>query len=386
MKRPVLLLVMIIFTSVLFAQSNVGIGTNSPKYPLHIHTAGANSYLNFTNGTTTDAIAHGLLIGMQNGASYLWNYENAPLFFATNSIFRMTIGANGNVGIGSSSSPAYLLDVQNRMRLRGGSANDISTTPGIWLDDYRITGSANAESAFFGMQDSIRLGFYGSGTGGVGWGMNFNTKNGKVNIGGYDGSYKFNISGSDLGIALYNASNAFYGSLTSGTGNHFTIESEYGNSFSGSTPKHILLNPPGSLFFYPGNVGVNVDVPTARMQVNGNMLLGSGSPATGYQLSVKGKVICEEAKVQLNAAWPDYVFADSYQKKSLYEVENYINENKHLPNIPSAGEVEKEGLLLGDMQKRMMEKVEELTLYLIEMKKENDQLKKRVLKLENSKK
>ena len=60
---------------------------------------------------------------------------------------------------------------------------------------------------------------------------------------------------------------------------------------------------------------------------------------------------------------------------SLYQVEEFIKKNKHLPNIPSAKKIETDGLLVGDMQSRMMEKIEELTLYIIEMKKEIDTLK-----------
>jgi len=353
MKKNFLLSCSLLCSVSIFAQQRVGINETTPSASLEVKGAGT--------GSAT--------------ATMLLKNSSSSLI--------MKVQDNGLIGLGTG-TPQYLLDVANRIRLRGGIANNLFTTPGIWFDDYRTTGSANSESAFFGMQDSIRLGLYGGGTGGVGWGLNFNTKSGNVNVGNYDGSYRFNITGSDLGLAMYGTSNVFYGSMSNSAGN-LTIESDYGSTFGGSAAKHILLNPPGYLFFYPGNVGINVDVPTARLQVNGNTLIGSGNPAAGYQLSVKGKVICEEAKVQLNASWPDYVFASSYQKKSLYQLEDYILQHRHLPNIPSAAEVEQNGLLLGDMQKRMMEKVEELTLYLIELKKENDQLKKRVKKLENGK-
>ncbi|MEP7144760.1 MAG: hypothetical protein ABI707_17890, partial [Ferruginibacter sp.] len=69
------------------------------------------------------------------------------------------------------------------------------------------------------------------------------------------------------------------------------------------------------------------------------------------------------------------VFDDKYKLNSLDEVEKFILQNKHLPNIPSAKEVEEKGLHVGDVQKRMMEKIEELTLYIIEMKKEIAALK-----------
>ena len=70
----------------------------------------------------------------------------------------------------------------------------------------------------------------------------------------------------------------------------------------------------------------------------------------------------------------------------LQEVEKHINENGHLPNMPSAAEVEKDGIAVGDIIKRQQEKIEELTLYLIEMKKQNDELQKRMEALEQNQK
>ncbi len=115
-----------------------------------------------------------------------------------------------------------------------------------------------------------------------------------------------------------------------------------------------------------------------RMYINdnGDIVMGNTTvaPKAGYKLSVDGKVVCEELLVQLSP-WPDYVFKPDYKLASLLEVEQYIQENNHLPGIPTAEEVESEGLNVGEMQKLMMEKIEELTLYLIDLKKENEVLK-----------
>jgi len=102
----------------------------------------------------------------------------------------------------------------------------------------------------------------------------------------------------------------------------------------------------------------------------GNVSIGGTPPPPGYKLAVKGKVAATDFDVVATGSWPDYVFDPSYKLKSLEETEAFIKANKHLPNIPAAAIVEKEGYGLGDMQKRMMEKIEELTLYLIESKKE----------------
>jgi hypothetical protein len=108
---------------------------------------------------------------------------------------------------------------------------------------------------------------------------------------------------------------------------------------------------------------------------DGRIGIWTTTPAAGYALSVNGKIVCEELKVQLSGSWPDYVFCKAYQLRSIKELENFIQKNKHLPGIPSAATVEKDGLDVGDMQKRMMEKIEELTLYIIQQQKEIDALK-----------
>ncbi len=96
-------------------------------------------------------------------------------------------------------------------------------------------------------------------------------------------------------------------------------------------------------------------------------------PQTGYQLAVKGHVRSTEIVVE--TGWADYVFENNYKLRSLDELEKYIDQNKHLPNIPSAAEIQKNGLKVGEVQTKMMEKIEELTLYIIDLKKEINMLK-----------
>ncbi len=109
-------------------------------------------------------------------------------------------------------------------------------------------------------------------------------------------------------------------------------------------------------------------------EATGNVGIGTDNPT--YKLSVLGNIRCTEAVVE--TGWADYVFEKNYQLPSLNDVEKFILQNKHLPNIPSAAEIEKNGLHLGDTQKRMMEKIEELTLYIIQQQKEIDALKEKI--------
>lgn len=109
---------------------------------------------------------------------------------------------------------------------------------------------------------------------------------------------------------------------------------------------------------------------------NGNLGIGTSSFADGfdaYRLSVDGAVRAHRVKVY--TTWADFVFEDDYDLPSLEEVEKYIAENGHLKDIPSAAKVEAEGIELGEMNKLLLQKVEELTLYLIDMKKELNEVK-----------
>ena len=114
-----------------------------------------------------------------------------------------------------------------------------------------------------------------------------------------------------------------------------------------------------------------------QLDATGQVAIGNVIPAaSAYKLTVTGKIICEELKVKLvSSIWPDYVFDKKYKLPTLSYLENFIEKNKHLPNIPSAAEVEKNGIEVGDMQKKMMEKIEELTLYIIDLQKQIDLLK-----------
>ena len=120
----------------------------------------------------------------------------------------------------------------------------------------------------------------------------------------------------------------------------------------------------------------------SRFYVNNNGRIGIGTTNPDAKLAVKGDIHAQEVKVDLNGAVaPDYVFKEGYDLRSLQEVQDHIKEHGHLPNIPSAQEMEANGIDLGQMNLKLLEKIEELTLYLIQFKKENEQLKIDVEKL-----
>ena len=101
-----------------------------------------------------------------------------------------------------------------------------------------------------------------------------------------------------------------------------------------------------------------------------------GTSINAYRLYVAGGILTEEVRVR--TGWADYVFEEDYSLPTLSEVNEYIEENGHLPNVPSAAQVEEEGIELGDITRIQQEKIEELTLYMIEMQKEIEELKSRL--------
>lgn len=176
----------------------------------------------------------------------------------------------------------------------------------------------------------------------------------------------------------------------------------------------LLLTSPGTSIHFDRVVNNEGEVPTNTItsdEIGGYSPLNFrgnsyrfyiGSVLMDKDLTVNGKITChdeievtkltsdnmnvnqlkaKDIRVDLNNA-ADYVFEDNYNLKSLKEVESYVKENKHLPGIPSAAEISQNGMSVSEMSNLLLEKVEELTLHLIQLEKENEALKAKVESLE----
>lgn len=128
---------------------------------------------------------------------------------------------------------------------------------------------------------------------------------------------------------------------------YFWLQPRYVNQ---SVFYNTVLNPNG------GSVGIGTTTPSEKLSVNGN---------------IRAKKILVS-----QSGWPDYVFDDTYRLRPLSELSAYIQQNKHLPEIPSASEVATKGISVGDNQALLLKKIEELTLYILDLQKQIDQLKK----------
>jgi len=113
------------------------------------------------------------------------------------------------------------------------------------------------------------------------------------------------------------------------------------------------------------------------LRIDSDSNVGIGTITPTEKLSVNGTIRSKEVLVE-STPWPDYVFTDTYKLNTLSEVSTFISENGHLPNIPTANEVKENGIKLGEMNAKLLEKIEELTLYLIEMKNENEKQQKEI--------
>ena len=124
----------------------------------------------------------------------------------------------------------------------------------------------------------------------------------------------------------------------------------------------------------------------ATASYDGEVVVGAVTVPTGYKMAIDGKLITEEVRVEVSDTWPDYVFSKDYELHTLEEIQKHIEEKGHLPNIPSAKEVESNGLELGEMNKLLLEKIEELTLYILRQQKEINHLKDEIKTIKNNQK
>jgi hypothetical protein len=155
------------------------------------------------------------------------------------------------------------------------------------------------------------------------------------------------------------------------------------NNFNNGAQKRMTISN-------TGNVGINTLTPNTNAQLDvagniftsGKIAIGTTDMAKigGYALAVNGDAIFNKVKVKLYGTWPDFVFEEKYGLLPIAQLEQFIKTNKHLPNVPSAAEVQKDGIDLGSNQATLLQKIEELTLYLIQQQKQIDELKAQLKK------
>jgi hypothetical protein len=381
---------------------NVGIGTTTPAEKLDVAgNAKINGLLNVVSNFTTVTPQKAISIVGPNGlstntarsiswdfwaagsaviSSYRGNSWGTYLQFLTNEEdkgsnapeVRMHINSNGNIGIGTI-APTAKLDVNG----------SINVSQNINLGNLtKIVGNLDATNYYIGHypvsgSDGLDLHWHG----GIRFGDNTSSAvmqitNGNVGIGTATPTTKLAVDG-DISIVNnfagkigFNTQDSFVDASTTGSIAH------YGMSLVQETSQPMVTQSGffGMKFYTDGSERM-------RLLRNGNIGIGTATP--DEKLTVKGKIHTNEVRVDVLAPIvPDYVFEADYKLKNLSEVAAFIQENKHLPEVPSAKEMEQNGLMLAEMNLKLLKKIEELTLYAIEQNKEIKALQERLAKIE----
>jgi hypothetical protein len=428
----------------ILTNGNVGIGTNNPSNTLHVNGTFNLTHPTFTGNFTIENVANGTVRfnSTQLGEIMRMGPGNTITFGGQQirsegrgALFSATISGNaletvsGNVAFNTTAGNTLigtLTDNGNKLQVNG-NISLTSTQPHIKSPRYNILLGDETGGTFF---------LYGDNTGrpihiGTSNGSNYHKFNfqGQGQLGDHEATYNFTYnSTSAAAFNIWNANQGVSKLYVSAAGNlilHNTAtitDLNHKLQVNGKTWTTELMIPTdagagkvltsdasgnatwqtaagsANAWVYGGNAVVAAsqigntsnqnlqiitnNLPRIHIDNDGNVGIGTTSVNdVNYKLFVEGSI--RTRKVRVDAlTWADYVFQPSYNLRPLKEVEQFIQKNSHLPDVPSAAEVEKEGIDLGDNQAVLLRKIEELTLYIIEQNKRLEEQEKRIRQLE----
>ncbi len=349
---------------------NVGVGTSSPGTRLEVN----GSIRGNQSGALRIDSGNGWVdIGAKN-TSWAHFYTDRPMYYfdkeirvdtgyigtydedlalRTGGTTRVTIqNTTGYVGIGTS-SPGTNLEINGQVKITGGTpgTGKILTSDASGLASWQDPAPA-LPSASNGQ--TLRHN-------GTSWITNSTLYNDGTNVG---------IGTSSPGAKLEVAGQIKITGGTPGAGKILTSDAS-GLASWASPPSSLPSATTGQTMRYDGSTWI-----ASSLVYNDGSRIGIGttSPDVSYMLSVKGKIRAEEVVVE--TGWADFVFAEDYRLPPLSEVRRIIRTEKHLPGIPTAAEVKAKGVSVGQMQTRLLQKIEELTLYAIAQQDELQTLRR----------
>ena len=387
MKKQVFLIpaLLLIYNSLLVAQS-VGIGTSTPHASSQLEVVSTNKGLLMPRMTLAQrnvipSPATGLIVYQTDNTPGFYYYNGstwlqlstgaATNYWSLNGSNHIFNNNGGRVGI-NTNNPEHFLDVYGNARVFGGylKMQDFNSNNGT-IQFLNTDGTPTHHMTHLNFNGGLLMIQKLPATH-FDWVMDIN---GRVGMGTTAPETKLHINGGSTPgeVLRLDGTNTQMllaeNNVTKGFFNLTGDDVKIGTLASNDNGRFIIrLNGGDRMFVHP----------------DGRLSIGTATPATGYMLSVNGKIISEEVRVELDVNWPDYVFKPGYKLPSLKQVENFIQKNHHLQGIPSAQQVKNEGIELGDMNKRLLEKVEELTLYLIQQNKKIETLENKVSVLEKN--
>jgi hypothetical protein len=335
---------------------------------------------------------------------------------------------DGNVGIGTP-SPDYTLEVDGDFSVGQDSyfQSNILQSPGKYINSSQIKAT---DATGLSLTDMNGKGIFVNDGGNIIHDPNLYIATSQIKAPDANGLNLTNQNGNgifidDLGkVGIGTTPNSAYTLDVNGPINF--IGDLYQNGQPFETTKWGEYGT--DIYYNLGNVGINTSTPDAKLDIVGDIALGkegekfllhsrqwdgdkfmiapqndggtwefensfvlfdNGNVGIGAynienasaKLTVKGDIHAREVLVTLSAGGADFVFDESYDLPRLNDIEDYISTNKHLPDIPSAKQMQEDGLDLGDMQIKLLQKVEELTLYIIEQDKKIKKLEGEIGKL-----
>ena len=335
------------------SSGNVGIGTPNPQVMLDVfgpvrfnsgRLTHSGDLPNDNNATFVNTASTGYGIYSKGGAGtrYSFHFENQE------GVSVLIGKGNGNIGIGTV-NPQAKLDVFGPVHFNSGRLTHSGDLP-------------NDNNATFVNTASTGYGIYSKGGAGTRYSFHFENRegvsvligkgNGNIGIGTVNPQAKLDV----VGPVRFNSGRLTHsGDLPNDNNATFvnTASTGYGIYSKGGAGTRYS-------FHFENQQGLSV------LYGRGDGKIGVGTIAPDSKLTVKGDIHAEEVRVDLTVPGPDYVFEENYDLPTLESIESYIQENKHLPEIPSARELEADGIDLGVMNMLLLKKVEELTLHLIE--------------------